>query len=163
MDVILSVDDDEEEEEEDDGNEEELDAAKEDQTDGLSVSVSAGVDQVRAISPLSEESKSQTPPVADTPSSSDSPSQSEPVPGDTRGPLSNGNAARSEDAGDSCCVMANGLTSPATTLEKCHSQTSISTSPLASPRATRSHKRKREDEASDSNKKTRLDIIYDDR
>ncbi|XP_041810831.1 death domain-associated protein 6 [Chelmon rostratus] len=167
---------DDDENEEDNSNEadEACDGTnKEDQTDQVSGSVSAGeVGSMKdedeepitsGLSPLSDESKSQISP--DVPSPRHSPSQAEPMQNDRQRPLSNGNLAGLEEPVDSSNhvsvvlvrtkdpaavspVAANGVSvhpSPAVIEDKCDSQTTNGTSPPPSPRTTRSQKRKREE------------------
>uniref|UniRef100_UPI0037E84DAF death domain-associated protein 6 n=1 Tax=Semicossyphus pulcher TaxID=241346 RepID=UPI0037E84DAF len=105
---------DDDENEEDDSNEAEQacdGTNKEDQTDGLSGSVSAGEEGnmkdedeepvTSGFSPLSDESKSQISPLSDIPSPRHSPSQSELMQTDDHMPLSNGNLAGLKEPVDS--------------------------------------------------------------
>lgn len=191
----LSIDDDENEE--DDSNEAEQagdGTSKEDQTDELSGSVSAGEEEsvkgedeepvTSGLSPISNESNSQMSPLSDLPSPRHSPSQSEPMQTDNQRPLSNGDLAEIEepvdssnhvsvvlistskvtkDPADVSPVAANGVSfplSPAVTVETCDTQTN-GTSPPASPRTTRSQKRKREEITSGNSRNTKHIIIHD--
>ncbi|XP_068566936.1 LOW QUALITY PROTEIN: death domain-associated protein 6 [Cebidichthys violaceus] len=100
-------------ENEDDGNEAEPafeGTNKEDQTDRLAGSVSAGEEEsvkdedeepASGLGPLSDESKPQISPLSDLPSPRQSPSQSEPMQTDRQTPLSNGNHAGIEEPVDS--------------------------------------------------------------
>uniref|UniRef100_A0A3Q3J3G7 Death domain-associated protein 6 n=1 Tax=Monopterus albus TaxID=43700 RepID=A0A3Q3J3G7_MONAL len=107
-------DDDNGEKVEDDGNEVEQagdGANKEDQTDGLSGSVSAGEEGnnkdeeeepiTSELSPLSDGRESLNSFLSEIPSPRESPSQSEPVQADNQQPLFNGNAAGLEEPMDS--------------------------------------------------------------
>ncbi|KAM6903371.1 death domain-associated protein 6 isoform 2-T2 [Lycodopsis pacificus] len=106
-------DDDEDVGDEDVGNEAEPACEgtnKEDQTDRLAGSVSAGEEEsvkdedeepASGLSPLSDESKPQISPLSDLPSPRQSPSQSEPMQTDEQTPLSNGNHAGLEEPVDS--------------------------------------------------------------
>ncbi|KAM8766443.1 death domain-associated protein 6 isoform 1-T2 [Acanthopagrus schlegelii] len=140
---------------------------KEDQTDEVSGSVSAGgsvkdedEEQISSgPSPLSDESKSLISPLSDLPSPRHSPSQSEPMQTDNHTQLSNGNLAvlvsTSEDTKDPGDVTAVDSRvppplSPAVIIEKCPTQTTTNgTSPPPSPRTTRA-KRKREETSGNS-------------
>ncbi|KAE8282521.1 Death domain-associated protein 6 Daxx [Larimichthys crocea] len=181
---------------EDDSNEAEQAADgtnKEDQADEVSGSVSAGEEQsmkdeddepTSGLSPLSDESKSQTSPQSDVPSPRHSPSQSEPKQSDDQTPLSNGKLTGLEEPVDSSnqisvvlvstskatkdpadmSVAANGVSvplSPVIIVERCKTQTSNGTSPPPSPRTTRSHKRKREEITSGNPRNTKHTIIHD--
>ncbi|KAI3357072.1 hypothetical protein L3Q82_015448, partial [Scortum barcoo] len=147
---------------------------KEDQTDEVSGSVSAG--EEGSVKEEDEE------PV--TSRIQHSPSQSEPPRTDNQRPLSNGNLAKLEesvdstnhvsvvlvsnskitaDSADAPLVEANGvllLPSPAVVVEKCDTQTN-GTSPPPSPRTTRGQKRKRAEIASVDSQNTKHIIIHD--
>lgn len=180
-------------EENDEGDNNEAEQAcdgtnKEDQTDEVSGSVSAGEEEgvrdedgepiTSGLSPLSNESKSQTSPLSDIPSPRHSPSQSESVQTDNQRPLSNGNLAGLEEPVDSSnhlsvvLVSTSKVTpvaanraplplSPVVIVEKCDTQISNGTSPPPSPRTTRSQKRKREEMTAMSPRNTKHIIIHD--
>lgn len=162
--------------------------SKDDQTDEVSGSISAGDEEsmkdeddepvTSGFSPLSNESKSQKSPLSDIPSPRHSPSQSESVQTDNQKPLSNGNCAGLEEPVNSSnhvsvvLVSTNQATpgadnmvplplSPVVIVEKCDTQTSKGTSPPPSPRTTRSQKRKREEVKSGSPRKSKHIIIHD--
>lgn len=177
--------------EENDGDNNEAEQAcdgtnKEDQTDEVSGSVSAGEEEgvrdeepiTSGLSPLSNESKSQTSPLSDIPSPRHSPSQSESVQTDNQRPLSNGNLAGLEEPVDSSnhlsvvLVSTSKVTpvaanraplplSPVVIVEKCDTQISNGTSPPPSLRTTRSQKRKREEMTATSARNTKHIVIHD--
>ncbi|KAK2830757.1 hypothetical protein Q5P01_018688 [Channa striata] len=177
--------DDDEENEEDDTNEAEQaedDANKEDQTDGLSGSFSAGDEGsakddeepvTSGLSPFSDGSKSQMSLLSDVPSSKGSPSRPEHMQADYQQPLSNGDAAGSEEPVDSSThdsavnnepadaspAVANGASLPLSTTAVAEAMNG--TSPPPSPRTTRSQKRKREEITTQNSIKPKRRNIHD--
>ncbi|XP_058475841.1 death domain-associated protein 6 [Solea solea] len=157
---------DEDENEEENNNEAEQaedDANKDDQIGDLLVNPNDEEEEAgtSGISPLSHDSKSQTPPY-DIPSPRDTPSQSEPMQTDDPTPITNGTLEEpeeepvdsssqvpaAEDPADASPVATNGTPlppSPAVILEQAVIHVSNGTSPPPGPWLTRSRKRKRED------------------
>ncbi|XP_067335650.1 death domain-associated protein 6 isoform X1 [Channa argus] len=152
--------------------------AKEDQTDRLSGSFSAGEEGsakddyepvTSGLSPFSDGSKSQMSLLSDIPSSKGSPSQSEAAQTENQRPPSDGNVAASEepvnssnhvsaiteDPADVPPAVANGLSITAI------AQTTNGTSPPPSPRTTRSQKRKREENATQKTIKAKRRNIHE--